>query len=72
MWISLQQVNFCIYHIREKKKREYNEAALQPFIDLKKVYHSFRRDVLCNVIIESGIPMTLVRLINKNVPERYL
>jgi hypothetical protein len=53
MWILTQQVNFCIFQII-KKKWEYNEVVDQPFIDFKKSYDTFRRDVLCNIVIEFG------------------
>jgi len=39
------------------------------FIDHKKVYDSLRREVLDNIIIEFGIPMQLVKLINMCVSE---
>jgi hypothetical protein len=52
----------CIREILEEKW-EYNETAHQLFIDLKKTYHSVRREVLYNILIEFGIPMKLVRLI---------
>jgi len=32
-------------------------------IDLKKAYDSVRREVLCNILVEFGIPMKLVWLI---------
>ena len=35
----------------------------QLFIDFKKAYGSVRREVLCNILVEFGIPMKLVRLI---------
>ena len=44
------------------RKWEYNEAVHQLFIRLKKVYDSDRREVLCNILIEFGIPMNLIRL----------
>jgi len=53
---------FCIRQILEKK-REYNEAVHQLFIDFKKAYDSVRRGVLYNSLIEFGIPKKLVRLI---------
>ena len=50
---------FCIHQILEEK-REYNEALHQLFIDFKKAYDSVGREVLCNVLIELGVPMKLV------------
>ena len=35
----------------------------QLFIDFKKAYDSVRREVLYNILIESGVPKKLVRLI---------
>ena len=40
-----------------KKKWEYNEAVHQLFIDFKKAYDSVRREVLHNILIQSGIPI---------------
>jgi len=42
---------------------EYNEAVHHLFTDFKKAYDSVRREVLCNILIEFGIPMKLVGLI---------
>jgi hypothetical protein len=44
---------------------------LQLFIDFKKAYDSVRREVLCNILIEFGIPMKLVRLIKMCPNESY-
>jgi len=41
----------------------------QFFVDFKKAYDSVRREVLCNILIEFGIPMKLVRLINMCLTE---
>ena len=41
------------------------------FIDFKKIYDSVRREVLCNILIEFGIPMKLVRLIKMCLNEKY-
>jgi hypothetical protein len=38
---------FCIRQIRERKW-EHNEAVHRVFIDYKKAYDSFRREVLCH------------------------
>ena len=35
----------------------------QLFIDFKKTYDSVRREVLYNILIEFGIPMTLVKAV---------
>jgi hypothetical protein len=53
---------FCIRKIPEKKW-EYNETENQLFLDFKKAYDSVRREVLYNILIEFGVSMKLVRLI---------
>jgi len=67
MGISTQQVNidhiFCIFQILFEQW-EYNEAAHRLFIDFEKTYDSVRLELLCNILIEFGIAMKLVRLIN--------
>ena len=40
-------------------------------IDLKKVYDSVRKEVLCNILIQFGIHMKLVRLIKLCLTETY-
>ena len=62
-----------ILRIRQilEKKWEYNETVHQLLIDLKKVYDSFRREVLYNILIKCGIPMKLVRLIKMCLSETY-
>jgi len=37
-----------------EKRREYNKAEYQLFIDLKKAYDSVRREVLYNIIMDFG------------------
>ena len=54
---------FCIRQKLEKKW-EYNEAVHRLFVDCKKAYDSFTREVLYNILIEFGVPTKLVRLIN--------
>jgi len=61
---------FCICQILEKKW-EYNEEVHQLFIDFRKAYDSVRREVLCNILIEFGIRMKLVRLIKMCLTETY-
>jgi len=43
----------------------------QLFIDFKETYDSFRREFLCNILIEFGITMKLVRLITMCLDETY-
>jgi hypothetical protein len=54
---------FCIRHILEKRKWEYNDTVDQLFIDFKKAYDSVRMKILYNIAIEFGLPMKLVRFI---------
>ena len=61
---------FCIRQIFEKKW-ECNEAAHQLFIDFKKAYESVKREVLYTILIESGIPKKLVKLIKMCLTEMY-
>jgi hypothetical protein len=49
---------FCICQIQEKKW-EYKGTVCHIFIDSKKTYDSFRREVLYNILIESGVPVKL-------------
>jgi purine nucleoside phosphorylase len=42
-----------------EKKLAYNETVHQLFIDFKKAYDSVRREILYNILIESGIPIKL-------------
>jgi hypothetical protein len=42
---------------------QYNGTVHQLFVDLKKVNDSVRREVLCNILLEFGVSMKLVRLI---------
>jgi len=43
----------------------------QLFIDFKETYDSISREVLYNILIESGIPMKLVRPIKVGLKESY-
>jgi len=61
---------FCIRQINDKKW-EHHEAVCQLFIDFKKAYDSFSREVLYNILIAFGIPMKLVRLIKMCLTETY-
>ena len=54
-----------------RKKWEYNEAVHQLFIDFNKSYDSVRREVLYNILVEFGIHMKLVMLIQMCLTETY-
>ena len=54
-----------------RKKMEYNEAVHQLFIDFKKTSDSVSTEVLCNILLEFGIPMKLLRLIKMCLNETY-
>jgi hypothetical protein len=54
-----------------EKKWKYNEAIHQLFIDLKKSYDSVKREVLFNILIESGVPMKLVKLFKMCLNDTY-
>jgi hypothetical protein len=62
-----------IFYIRQikEKKWEYNETVHQLFVDFKKTYDSVTRRVLYNILIEFGVPIKLVRLINLCLNEIY-
>jgi hypothetical protein len=57
--------------VRYLNKREYNEAVHQLFINNKKAYDSVSMEVLCNILIECGIHMTLVKVIKMCPIETY-
>jgi hypothetical protein len=54
-----------------EKKGEYNGTVHQLFIDFKKAYNSVRREVLYNILNESGIPIKLVMLTEMSLNETY-
>jgi hypothetical protein len=58
---------FCICHISEKNWNTIRQL----FIDCKKAYDKVRREVFYNILIEFGMPMKLVRLINLCLCETY-
>jgi len=53
---------FCVRKTLQRKWK-YTEAVHHLFIDFKKAYDSFRREVLYNILNEFDIPMKLIRLI---------
>src|SRR5215510_7725937 len=54
-----------------EKKWEYSETEHQLFVDFKEAYDSVRREALCNILIEFGIPKKLVKLIKMCLSETY-
>jgi hypothetical protein len=50
---------------------EENKAVHRLFIDCKKAYDLFKREVLYNILTEFCIPMKLVRLIKMCLNETY-
>jgi hypothetical protein len=62
---------FCIRQI-EEKKWEYNETVHQLFVDITKAIDSVTSEVLCNILIELGITMKLVRLNKMCLKETYV
>jgi hypothetical protein len=52
---------FCIHQIL-KKKWQYEGTLHQLFIFLKKAYYLVKKEILCNILIEFGMPFKLVRL----------
>jgi hypothetical protein len=50
---------------------EYNETALQLFIDFEQTHDSVWREVLCNILFKFGIPMKLFRVIKMCLNETY-
>jgi preprotein translocase subunit YajC len=54
-----------------EEKWEYRETIQELFVDFMKGYYSVRRDVLCDILIQFGILMKLVRLIKMCMKENY-
>jgi hypothetical protein len=50
---------------------EYNETVHHLFIDFQEDYGSVRKEVMCNILIEFGIHMKLVRLMKICLNETY-
>jgi hypothetical protein len=62
---------FYIWQILQKKC-ECNVTVHQLFIDFKKAYDSVRREILYNILIESGIHRKLVGLVKMCSNETYI
>jgi len=58
--VSGRLVVYSAYVQYLRKKWQYSRAVHQIFLDFKKVYVSVRREVLYNILFESGIPMQLL------------
>jgi hypothetical protein len=54
---------FFLNLLDTEEKCENHETVCQAFIDFKKAYVSIKKEVLYNILIESGGTMKLVRLI---------
>jgi len=54
-----------------EKGWKFNEAEYQLLINFKNAHASVRREGLCNILIEFGIPMKLVRVIKMCLNETY-
>jgi hypothetical protein len=50
---------------------EYDETVRQVFVDFKRAYESVRREEFCNILIEFGVPMKLVKLNKLCLNETY-
>jgi hypothetical protein len=61
------------FYIRQilEKEWEYIGTVHQVFIDVKKAYDSVRREVLYDILIESGIHRKLVVLIKMCLNKTY-
>jgi hypothetical protein len=60
-----------IKYLRERNGNTMKQCISFFFIDFKKAYDSFRREVLYNILIEFGVLMKLVRLIKMCLNETY-
>ena len=61
---------YCAF-LKCLRNMEYNEAVHQLFVEFKRAYDSFRREELKNILIEFGIHMKLLRLIQMCLNETY-
>jgi len=68
--VSMTDHIFCIHPVLERKW-EYSEAVYQLFIDFKRAYGSFRREVVYTILTEFGVPVKLARLIKMCLNETY-
>jgi hypothetical protein len=54
-----------------REKGEYNEALQELFVDFKQACDSIMGKLLCNYLVECGIPVKLVSLIEMCLSETY-
>jgi hypothetical protein len=71
-----QMCSYLIYEITVGKQQcgrkwEHKETVHQLFVDSNKASDSIKKEVLCNILTEFGVPMTLVRLIKICLNETY-
>jgi hypothetical protein len=52
-------VIYSVFVTYLRKKWEYSEAVHHIFMGFKTAYDSVRRDAVCNILIEFGIPIRL-------------
>jgi hypothetical protein len=62
-----------IFYIRQilQKKRDYNGMVHQLFIEFMKTYDSVKIEFLYSILLEFGVPKTLVRIIKMCLNETY-
>jgi hypothetical protein len=60
---DLLLIKFSTFVRYWRRKRKFVERVHEPFICFKKAYVSIRREVLYSILIDLGVPMKLVRLI---------
>jgi hypothetical protein len=54
-----------------KKKWQCNGTVHQLLTDFNKAYDSVRKEVICNILIEFGIPRNITGLIKMSSDETY-
>jgi hypothetical protein len=55
--------------VRYRKK---NGNTIRRYIDFKNAYNLVRKELLCTIVIEFGVPMELVRLIKMCLNETFI
>jgi len=70
MKVDLDATDKLLIHILRSSNSNTMKQCLRLY-SAKKAYYSVRREVLYNILIESGIPMKLIRLIKMCLPAMY-